>query len=223
MIERGTSSRFQRRPRTLLGVVALVVVPCLLAGGCSDSKSAAHSDEERPVTSTTAAVPSGEAGVAATIGSTVSAGDNEQPGGDQTEPAAPGAVSEPVGLDQVADFGGGVSARIASVESIAATAQLPGEKSGPAIVVTLEVLNGSAEDVALNTVTVDLTDSAGLSAAPISTEPALPFTGNVAPGATATGRYVFTLAPDQRTDARISVRFSTENPTVAFSGRLPGV
>lgn len=73
----------------------------------------------------------------------------------------------------------------------------------------------------LTSVVVDLTDSAGASAGQLSGPGAAPFTGSVAPGQTATGVYVFSLAQDDRHGDTISVSLTASAPVVVFTGDLP--
>ncbi len=49
-----------------------------------------------------------------------------------------------------------------------------------------------------------------------------PLTGALAAGETASGEYVFTLAPEERTGVQVRVKYSANTPTVVFEGSIAG-
>ena len=69
---------------------------------------------------------------------------------DQIVPEVPVTTAPAVALTDTADFGGQVVARIAQVTAVQATATLPGEISGPAVAVTVEITNSSAQAIGLD-------------------------------------------------------------------------
>jgi hypothetical protein len=153
---------------------------------------------------------------------TVPAGDGEGSIQETVEadPDAATDVAEPVGIGDTADFGNGVSARLTAVEAVEAEAHLPGEFSGPAVALTIEVTNGSSGTIDLGTVTVDLTFRDGLSAYPVLDPERRPFSGDLASGDAASGSYVFTLDPAERSDVALRLSYTTEAPTVIFAGSV---
>ncbi len=132
-----------------------------------------------------------------------------------------GLVADPVALDAPAEFGNGVTARLAAIDSVTVEGGLPGERGGPGVAITVEITNDSAAPIDLDLVLVDLVDAAGASASPI-TKGASPVSGELAVGATASGRYLFTIALEDRADATVRVSYTAEVPTVLFTGSLPG-
>jgi hypothetical protein len=132
----------------------------------------------------------------------------------------PGEIADPVAIDETAEFGNGVEARLSSIESIEAEAFLPGEFSGPAVVVTVEVSNGSSETINLDTVTVDLVRGNNLSADPVTDPERTRLSGDLGAGETTSGDYVFTLAPDEREDVQVRIKYAAETPTVVFAGSV---
>ena len=138
----------------------------------------------------------------------------------ETDADAASDVAEPVGIGDTADFGNGVSARLTAVEAVEAEAHLPGEFSGPAVALTIEVTNGSSGTIDLGTVTVDLTFRDGLSAYPVLDPERRPFSGDLASGDAASGSYVFTLDPAERSDVALRLSYTTEAPTVIFAGSV---
>lgn len=109
-----------------------------------------------------------------------------------------GVVATTAAVAQNVKTPGGLTANVASVESYTATAKRPGEVSGPAVKVTLKLVNGTGSDFALTTATVNAYyGSASTPASPVAGDPsAKPFTGTLKPGATATAVYVFTVPAD---------------------------
>lgn len=128
----------------------------------------------------------------------------------------------PVALNDTADFGGQVSARISAITPIQATATLPGEISGPAVAVTVEIENGSADTIGLANVTVTLTDSAGNAASTVSGDSAGVLAGALGAGDTATGMYVFSVPNDLRSPVTVTVNYSSGAPTLVFTGEVAG-
>lgn len=161
-------------------------------------------------------LPDPSATAVSTSGPVTSAGDI-----DQQVPEVSVTVAPPVALTDTADFGGQVTARISEVKAVQATASLPGEISGPAISATVEITNGSADPIGVDSVTVTLTDAAGNPAVPID-DNATPLQGVVQPGASATGTYVFTVPADQRNPVTVTVNYSAGAPTLVFTGQVAG-
>ena len=124
-------------------------------------------------------------------------------------------------LDEEVDFGTGVTASIVGVEAVEVEARLAGERSGPGLILTVELHNGTPDDVSLDFVIVDLVQSDGASALPIQATGVLPLSGTLAPGATATGRYEFFIPLDQRASATVTVSYAADAATALFSGDLP--
>lgn len=131
-------------------------------------------------------------------------------------------VNAPVALDQVADFGGQVTARLGAISPLEATATLPGEIGGPALAITVDIANGRAEPIGLDAVTVSLIDGAGNAASEISGEPASPLAGALQPGQQASGVYVFTVPTADQANLSLTVNYSAGAPTVLFTGSVSG-
>lgn len=132
----------------------------------------------------------------------------------------PPVTAAPVGIDDVAPFGNAVSARIVSVASTQAEAHVPGERSGPGVLVTVEMTNGSAAPINLDNVTVDLTDANGSSASRVTPTEPHDLAGDLAPGQTTTGEYLFAMPVDQRGSVTVRVKYSADTPVVIFAGSI---
>jgi hypothetical protein len=203
------------------GTIVLLAL-ALVLGACSsaDDQGADDADQVGPTTT--------EATGAAGSGDEPGEGSGDEPLSDpagsideiETPVEDPGQ-REPVSFEDDAPFGDGVVARIAAIESTEVTTELPGEIGGPAVVIDLELRNGSDRQVSLDSVTVDLVDLGGAPLLPVTTEPAEPLSGQLAPGASGTGRYVFSVPVGDRDDVLLTVKYSGDAPAVVLTGSLP--
>ncbi len=141
-------------------------------------------------------------------------------GGDinQTVPSVQVSSKAPVALSEPSDVNDGVTVRLAGIESLTTTAELPGEISGPGIEVTVEIANGSQSPVSLDNVVVNLVDGARTPAIPMTASPAKPFTGEVDPGNKAQAVYVFTVPTTYKNPATITVSYAAQSPVAVFTG-----
>jgi hypothetical protein len=170
-----------------------------------------------PTTSTSSSSPS-----TPTPGSSDPATPTPTPGGEAGEPS-PEETLEPifgepiadvVEPDGVADFGDDVTARLISVTPYTATGSQPGEVSGPAVEVTLELRNDTGSAISLDGVTVNVYyGDDEVPAAPIDSR-GTPFSGSLAPGATATGSYGFSVPEGE--DVIVTLSKSPGSPLVVF-------
>ncbi|HEY7069411.1 MAG TPA: hypothetical protein VH479_04820 [Acidimicrobiales bacterium] len=206
--------RPRRRTEVALGITLVAtaaVVAFALAGPWSSDggdpdrspvASGSPAAERDPVSGTTVPAGDGRGSIHETVGS------------------GPAAVTEQFAMGDTADFGNGVTARLASVAPVEAEGHLPGEFSGPAVALTIEVANGSTASIDLGTVTADLTFGDGLSAYPVRDPAHRPFSGDLGPGGVASGSYVFTLDPGERDHVALRLSYTTEAPTVVFAGSV---
>ena len=126
-----------------------------------------------------------------------------------------------VPLDAASDLGGQISAKLTEVKAIDAQAKVPGEISGPAVAITVEISNDSPNAIGLDSVSVDVQGGGGVPTSPITTDPASPLSGVLAPGEKKTGVYVFTMPADVRNGASVTVLYSTDAPVALFTGNVP--
>jgi len=133
---------------------------------------------------------------------------------DELPPSLP-----PVGLDDAAPAGDGVTGSLTSIEAVQGAGRGAGNIAGPALRVTVRLVNGTADPVALDGVAVDLTTGAGSTPAPPVDDPSsAPFTGTLEPGGTAEGVYVFTVPEDARDRVTVSVGYVPGAPYMVFAG-----
>ena len=123
-------------------------------------------------------------------------------------------------LDDTASLDNGVEVRVTDVESVQGDAQGPGEIAGPAVRVSIEVSNTSDEEVAMDLALVNVYYGEDKTPASALSGPGLaPLTGSIPAGKSATGAYVFSVPEDQREQLTVEFSYSTDAPTVIFSGR----
>lgn len=131
----------------------------------------------------------------------------------------PAEVKKPVGLDARAQFGTGVTAQISSIEPVEGQARGPGEISGPALRLTITIVNDSGEQIPLPEAAVGVMYGKQRTPAIALSEPGVdPFPIELNSGSTADGRYVFAVPPAARGGIRVTVAYSAEVPTAVFEG-----
>lgn len=142
------------------------------------------------------------------------------PGGTIQETVAPQkqSTAKPVNLDKT-HRDGKVAVSLKSIVSKNVKGHGPGEISGPSLVVTVKVVNGSTSALNVDSAIVTLIDSKGNVGSPM-TAGARPFTGSIRPGASATGVYVFRVAPGVRAPIHVSVTYSPKRITALFVGNV---
>ncbi|GGD00132.1 hypothetical protein GCM10011512_28720 [Tersicoccus solisilvae] len=100
---------------------------------------------------------------------------------------------------------------------------LAGEIAGPAVRLTIQATNRGSEPVNLDLFVVNAYVGPELTPAGNVTQPGgRPFTGTLAPGADATGVYLFSIPTDQRGRVRVTVDYRAQEPRVVFEGSLAG-
>ena len=122
----------QRRTERNRGWRAACAASLLLLVACSDGDDRAASQTTETTSGSNAESDAG------TIEDTVT--------------TSPELVVEPVAIGEVGAFGDGVTTRVTNVEAVEAEAFMPGEMSGPALAVTIEISNGTAAPVELRRV-----------------------------------------------------------------------
>lgn len=199
---------------------AVAVAGVLLAGCSAPDDDPTPSPTASPGASPTAETPDGDA----TEAPDDDAAGEDDASGDAGAAPAPGTAGDalptapPVALDEPADFGTGVTATLAAVRAIQAEAHGPGEIAGPALAFEVVFTNGGSAPVSLDTVTVNLFDATGTPGSPMVGSPADPVEGELGPGATTTGVYVFTVPPDARSTVSLEVSYTTDAHVVVFQG-----
>ncbi|GEL98441.1 hypothetical protein [Cellulomonas terrae] len=219
-----TEDQQSGRPRWLvpvaIGAGALVlaaVVWAAVASGASDEDAAPTTSASSSATVTSTPEPEPSASPTtppSTEPAPAPSTDPEAPFVPGTEPAVP--------LTSTAEFGTGMSARVAGLESVAGVAEGPGEVAGPSVRVSVVLTNGTGAAASLDSTVVNLYAGEQLAPGePLSGPGVSVFTGTLAPGASATGVYVFRVPPDLRDHLQITVSYDPTATTVLFEGPGP--
>lgn len=113
----------------------------------------------------------------------------------------------------------GTSAVVSDVQAIEGSGTGIGNVGGPALRVSLRIENGSAEPLPLAAVVVELFHSGGsVPASPLEDPSRNAFSGDLAPGESADGAYVFSVPLDGRDLVRVSVAYRPGAPFLVFTG-----
>ena len=210
------------RRRLVLALVAAVVAVALVVlvvvlSGRDDAAGDSAASSTSASTSPGASAPT--AGAPTTPGSEPSA-----PGGEaQPVPAdgnEPPPQRPPVALDAGDDVDG-VTGSVALVEEIDGSAQGPGNINGPALRITVRLVNGTDADLPLSGVAVTVFHGADRApASPLEDRSQSPFAGDLPPGDAAEGVYVFRVPADDRDDIRVEVGVRPGAAVMVFTGAV---
>lgn len=209
----------RRRGRLLAVIAAVVLIAVLVAvalvvGGDDggDGRTTPAAGSSAPPSSTpTSAPPSSPSPEPAT------------PSPAEPGPAAGGTDGVPpalpaVPLDQPVEQAG-ITGSLVSVEAVDGQATGPGDIAGPALMVTVRLVNGTADDVPLDGVSVNLSTGADRTpASPLGDPRREPFAGTLAAGESAEGVYVFRAPAGDRVDVEVGYR--PGQPIAVFSGAV---
>lgn len=168
--------------------------------GASGTSSASATAEPSPGPTTPVQPTGGEGNVSVTV--------------------APSGPSTPIEeeLGSTVEVQGKSTLTITGVQAITAEGRGPGEVGGPAVAVTIEVVNRGTEPLDVSLANVNMEDSAGQANSGMTGPPAQWFTGSVPAGERATGVYVFTVPEANRNPVHIEVSVNPTLPTVVFTG-----
>lgn len=132
---------------------------------------------------------------------------------------APAAEVETGPIDEPIELSTGLVIELDSVSATTVTAATPGEVSGPAVVVKLTARNDSREAADLDSAVVTLTAADGEYGIGTTAGPNTPLAGDLEPGDSASGSYVFMLDPAADRSVTVSVNYSAGEPVAEFSGK----
>ncbi len=202
----------------LLALVAWLLVLVLFNNSPGDVGDPTAEDTSGP------SAPTGTPFPSTSVGADGSPLPSRAPG--QTDPTGLAETRAPMapvrgGLEEPVDLGGGVTARVARIESVQGKARVPGEVSGPSLRITIEVTNDSSEP--LRTVASGLVAFYGPDARPaieLSAPGVLALRTEIAPGESSRGRYVFRVPVGSRDQVRLDFSYSASVPKVIFAGGL---
>ncbi len=138
-----------------------------------------------------------------------------------TVAAHPQQTLGPAAFSGTPHFGTGVLAALTSVRSVRTTASGPGQIAGPGVRLSLRLTNQSKTPVSLSAVVVNVMDARGDPAVYLDTQPGVTsLSGELAPGQSRSGDYVFTLPNASTNPISVEVSYSADAPVVVFKGNV---
>jgi hypothetical protein len=201
-----------------LFVALAVVLVVVLTRGLSDDPSV----RPAPATGeTSAGSPTDPPAATVSPDSRPSSGPTDVPEPGSLEPVEVEEVvlARPVGLDETADFGTGLTLRVDDIAAVDGVARGPGQVSGPALRLVMEARNASGGSVSLERMVVDLTyGSDDTPAMPLREPGAKPFEGELPGKGSARAVYVFAVPEKARGRITVSASYTGSAPTVVFEG-----
>lgn len=170
-----------------------------------------------------APTPAADASTGST--STPDSGSTADPPSDGEAPAdgaspLPRETRAPVTLEDPAEPVSGLTVTLVSIEEMIAESAVPGEVGGPALLVSVEIRNDSANPVPTGEVIVNMFSGTDASPANILVDPRQDFPGEVPPGEPVIGVFAFSVAPEQRQAIRVEVDVAVDAPIVVFAGSV---
>jgi hypothetical protein len=149
--------------------------------------------------------------------STATTGPHQTTGGQTPPPASPAATFGATSSTQT-----GLNVKVGSLTSVNGVAHGVGEISGPAIKFTVTVKNPTSAAISLSSVVLNLYSGADKNpTVQLSHSGGTNLPASVAPGATVTGVYVFTVPSDQRNLIQITFDYKAGAPMLVFQGAGP--
>lgn len=215
------TSKTLRRHVVTAAVLALVVgLAVWLLGSDDQDAPDAPATSDQPVVGTESTPdPAPKSGPTPESAPSSGPTSKPSPGSLEVVPVKEARTKPPVPLTEPADFDTGMTLRIERIESVQGVARGTGEVAGPALRLTLRMSNGSDSAVSLESAVVDLTTGADRTPAPTLTDPGgRPFVGEVPPGGSRTGVYVFAVPEDERDQLRVTVSYVGDAPVVVLAG-----
>lgn len=195
------------------GALVVLLAVLLLTGGVGHHAATASSS---PAAGSSSAAASGSAGSAAPSPAASAGPTATAPAGNPNDPPP---TLPAVALDHPAVVGNGITARIISTEAIQGSATGPGNTDGPALRFAVRITNGTPRPVSLDGVAVNLAfGSQSTPASPLDDPSQAPFHGAVAPGKSADGVYVFSIAVRDRASVTLTVGYQAGAPILVFTG-----
>jgi hypothetical protein len=203
-------------------VAALVVSGLLwLLGGRDSTSGEGGAIAPQPTTAPSASATSPGA-TPTGPGKTRGTGTATSPATGATKPAGTPRKTQRIPFQETGQPAADVDLRIAQVETITAKGHIPGEVSGPALRITVEVENRSQKSVPLNTAVANFYYGKDRTpASPMIMSGSRAFPAKVAAGSSASGVYVFTVPKAERGRILLEVNLDNALRTVEFNGGCP--
>lgn len=212
--------------RLVLTTALMLGIPALAACGSSHhpaapSSSASASASDSAAGDQPTAPPAPDPAPAATGAADAPTGGSTGPGtiNDVVPTVEPSQLPQ-VPLSDPASPADGITVQLTEVVGVDAVTHQPGQVSGPAVQITVRISNAGADAVAISSAQVAVADSAAAPGIAVTTDASSPFAGTLAPGASATGIYVFRVPADRRSPILVTVSYTAGGAVAQFTGNL---
>ncbi|MGN6445469.1 hypothetical protein [Amnibacterium sp.] len=219
-----------RAPRSRRGTSIIVGVLLLVAAAVVTLGLLANADRSTPAAAFTTAAPvvtDSSASESPSVTPTrpaptrtpkPTAAPTRPPVGAAPQPTRTASITRPTAVPIAKEL----TASVAKMEAVTGTAQGPGEIGGPAVRFTIVIKNTTGRSVSLsNTVVNAYYGAATTPAVQLQSPGGRDFPASVADGGTAQGVFVFNIPTAGRSQVKVTVDTSVQNPVIAFSGAAP--
>lgn len=188
--------------------------PSASASATASPSQGAGKRGERPTIKPSEAVSSSSTPVATQSVAAPGGGDVKQ-----TVPAATVTTPAAKPIEATVQPTQGVDVSI-TTKSVELKAKVPGDISGPGVLVTVTITNNGSSALGVDQTLVSLVDASGDVAPGFIGEPAKPLTGSLAPGKKASGSYAFGVDVQKRGKVRIEVRGHPSMGIAVYEGAV---
>jgi hypothetical protein len=208
--------------RATTGLVTCAVTTALLVAGCSGGSGQAGPTSSPAATGTPSTAAASPAVSPAPSPAASSTGPVASPRPSATTqslapvPSKARTTLPPVAPSRTVTVGAAARTVLLGSRNVTVTGQGPGELSGPAVALTLQVTNGSSAPLGLDAVIISASIG-GQEASASDAAPAKPFSGSLASGAKAQGVYVFVLPAGGRRPVGVVVSLAPDLPVARFT------
>lgn len=201
----------------------MALAGCSSAGDTADSEQTPAGSPAPTVEGT--ASPNSEPGQSATSspgGGAPSAQASGRSDGLQVAgPTSAPATLPPVEIGKPAVNDAGVEVLVVTTRDATLPAGAPGEIGGPGVAFDVTVVNKSDAPVDMTNVVADARSGPDLTPAlRADRNPTVPFSGVLAPGASAKATYVFKITGEEKSDVTLLLNLNASTPTVVFHGSV---
>ena len=229
MTDQPTPRSSRRTTVILLAVLAAVIAAvtgiALLASAAAEPLAATRSPSaavavpaataSAPVVTAPTATPTDTSTPAPTATATATAKPAAAP---TPQPTRTATISKPTAVPIKKEL----SATVVKMDAVTGTADGPGEIGGPSVRFTIKIVNTTGKPFVLsNTVVNAFYGTAATPAVQLRQPGGKDFPASVSDGASATGVFIFNIPAADRSDVKVTVDTSVQNPVIAFQGSTP--
>ena len=219
-----SESEMRARPRShraiAWGVIAVVVVAVIVVWGVASGWGGSPNTASSPTPTASTAQPT-EPAPSQTDPVPPSSTPSLSPEPEEPEASPePRETLPPADIDDTVEPTEGFLMRLVSIQSFQAEAAVPGETSGPAILIEVRGRNKSGEVVDTSALIVNVYYGEDRAPANILVHPREDFPLQIAAGGVETGKYAFSVPKGERQHVIVEVDLGEALPVVLFEGAV---